>query len=250
MISIVMITWNKLPFLKFSLPTIIESVSRDDVEIVVVDNGSDDGTRDYLLEFQDSELAEKVVYRPIFFMNNIGLNAYGYIINNGWLDGDIIVTADDDIFDVQPSGWEDIFEKALSTNFDGRKFGYVGSDTINHDGGRVYDYYGLAEANGLQIEIGAVGGWFTATTREVVKEVGGFSTGKPEMYLEDADFQRKAWHAGYLIGTTRNIKVFHACGEEYYKALGVHETFIKKRAMRTEAIKSELKHMVSFGSLG
>ena len=229
MISICMVTYNKKPFLERSLPAILQSRSRKrDLEVLVWNNGSTDGTKEYLDTFIPPKNVRYAVWHN---ERNIGLNAYSYLANEA--AGDIIVTADDDVFSVTP-GWEEMFEIVFATRFDGRVFGYVGSDTTNPDGGRLYEKIGVANVGELEIEIGPVGGWFAATTQHVIEVTGGFHVGMPAMHLEDLDYQQRVWQHGYLCGTLLNVEVYHACAPDFYKELGCEDTYREKVRLAAE----------------
>ena len=47
-LSIVIITWNQLSYLRDCLCSLQPVMQREDVEVIVVDNGSEDGTCQYL----------------------------------------------------------------------------------------------------------------------------------------------------------------------------------------------------------
>lgn len=232
-ISICMITYNKLPFLKRSLAAIADSVVGDwDVEIIVLDNGSTDGTSQHLEIFAHI-CPVNIKYTHVREERNVGLNGYGLIVPMA--TGDIIVTADDDVFEVAPPGWEERFRRVLYSTFGGRRFGYVSTDTLNEDGGRLSGgALGIARIDDLEIEVGIAGGWFAATTRDVVDCVGGFHLGMPRMHLEDADFQGRVWNSGYLVGTLLNTKVFHARAPSYYTELGCENTYHEKEKWAME----------------
>lgn len=226
-VSICMVTYNKLPFLKKALQAILNSLDTEvQFELLVYNNGSDDGTAEHLSLLAHA-LPENILYKVWDGEENIGLNAYGLLVPHA--TGKIVVTTDDDIFHIGPPGWEARFSKVLTSRFGGRVFGYVSTDTTNEDGGRMKDSaLGTAEIDGLTIEVGAAGGWFAATTQEVLAEVGGFHTGKGAMFLEDSDFQKRAWDRGYLCGTLLDTQVFHARAPKYYRELGCIDTYIEK----------------------
>jgi len=232
-VSICMITFNKLPFLQKTFDAICGSLDDDlSYEFFVWNNGSDDGTRLYLDLFKHACPAN-VLYKVWHNEENIGLNAYGMIVPEA--TGKIIVTADDDIFEIMPPGWEYRFEKVLYNKFSGRRFGYLGTDTINEDGGRaVGGVIGIANLDDLVIEVGPVGGWFTATTKYAMDAAGGFHTSKEPMHLEDADIQKRMWESGYLCGTLLNTKVLHARAPHYYTELGRESTYIEKMRLARE----------------
>jgi GT2 family glycosyltransferase len=223
-----MISYNKAPYLELSIPAIFSSVAdKNVVEFLFLNNGSSDHTREVINSLREDF--------PISVFNvdkNVGLNGYGILADCAV--GDIIVTVDDDVFYVS-RGWEAHFERALSVRFGGRMFGYVSSDTINGDSARMPEVMGHAKIGGLEIELGAAGGWFAATSRHAMEEVGGFHQGMPEMHLEDLDFQQRAWRHGYLCGTVLNVKVHHARSPRIYKELGCESTYMEKMRLAQEA---------------
>jgi len=238
-VSLCMITYNKLPFLQRTIDAVINSLDESlHFEFIIFNNGSDDGTEEYLSMF--SHVCPKNVECKILTGDkNYGLNAYGMIVPLA--TGDIIVTVDDDIFEIEPPGWEGRFKRVLTSRFGGRKFGYVSTDTINDDGGRWEGSpLGHASIDGMMIEIGNAGGWFAATTREVIDAVGGFHTGKGLMHLEDADFQSRVAGKGLLVGTLLDTRVFHARSPRFYTELGREGTYREKSALaRLEGLTLE-----------
>lgn len=230
MISVCMVTYNKKPFLERSIPAIFSSLDPSrSFEFFVWNNASTDGTAEYL---NTVVAPDNVRYMSFDGKRNIGLNAYSYLAK--FSTGDIVVTVDDDIFSVTP-GWEEMLEIVFATKFDGRVFGYVGTDTVNADGGRIYEKVGVANVGELEIEIGPVGGWFAATTQHVMEKVGGFHVGMPELHLEDLDYQQRVWNNGYLCGTLTNVQVYHARSPRFYKELGCEDTYIEKQRLAAKS---------------
>ncbi|PEN06504.1 hypothetical protein CRI93_09485 [Longimonas halophila] len=87
-VSVIIPTYNRLSFLKTAIASCFEGNNGIDIEVVVVDDGSTDGTREWLKALQDTRI------RPILQQHkgaqharNAGLNASG---------GDAIKFLDDD----------------------------------------------------------------------------------------------------------------------------------------------------------
>jgi glycosyltransferase involved in cell wall biosynthesis len=226
-ISICMITYNKSPFLLRSIPAIWNSITHNGrVEFLVLDNGSSDDTSDVL-----KSLSVKYPISVAHIDDNVGLNGYGILTR--YASGDMIITADDDIFFVS-RGWEDLFVRSLAVEYNGRKFGYVGSHPINAEGGRMNEVWADVHLGDLHIEIAPTGGWFTMTTADVMKMVGGFHTGQPKMYLEDADYQSRVWAYGLACGILMNVQVHHACSPQWYTDLDRVSTYNAKVKLARE----------------
>jgi len=219
--TLLMITHNKEKFLDLSIPAIYSSFDDSfNHEFIVMNNGSTDGTQAVL-----ERLSARYPIHVISNSENVGLN--GYSVAYKASSGDIIVTVDDDIFWVSRY-WERVFGTVLNSDFDGSKFAYVGSSTVNRDGGMIDSMWGAASVSGIDIILSPVGGWFAAIKRDILDSIGGFHEGKSLFHLEDADIQRRAWTVGYLCGICSPISVFHARGEGYFKALG-HSASYKER---------------------
>ena len=100
LMSIVILNWNRLHYTKQTLEKIIERTTIPH-ELIFVDNGSKDGTREYLKDMENKTNAEKVTC--VFNDKNLGV-AGGR--NSGLVhaSGDYLVTIDDDI--IVPKGWD------------------------------------------------------------------------------------------------------------------------------------------------
>ena len=115
-LSIIVITWNRLDFTKKCLEAIFKTTKKlKDKEIIVVDNGSTDGTIDYLCEL---EKREKI--NLAFFSENEGC---GKATNAGMAkaQGEFIVEIDNDI-EMQEGWWEEGFRLMEATE----KIGQIG----------------------------------------------------------------------------------------------------------------------------
>src|ERR1035437_1256834 len=62
-LSYVIPTYNKLPFLKKTLNVLINSAKKDE-EIIVMDGGSNDGTKEYLQTLFNEEKIQKYISEP------------------------------------------------------------------------------------------------------------------------------------------------------------------------------------------
>ncbi len=93
-VSVVIITWNGRGHLEKCVSSLAEFISRPDVEAIVVDNGSCDGTAGWLkASFPDIRLIELDENKGVAFARNRGLEvATGdYLLI---LDNDTVVTAE------------------------------------------------------------------------------------------------------------------------------------------------------------
>ena len=65
-ISIVLPTWNRVKELKQTLPKLL-SICNEKTEVIIIDNDSDDGTREYLMQVSETNHNIKLVFKGIFY---------------------------------------------------------------------------------------------------------------------------------------------------------------------------------------
>lgn len=109
LMSIIMLNFNRLHYSKPTLERIIKNTTMRH-EIIFVDNGSVDGTREYLKSMEHKTNAERIVY--VFNQKNMGV-AGGR--NSGLVkaskDYSYLTTIDDDI--LVPPRWDVLMAEAL-----------------------------------------------------------------------------------------------------------------------------------------
>lgn len=106
LMSIVILNWNRKHYSKQTLECIIERTTIPH-EIILVDNGSVDGTREYLKSMEHKTNAQRVVYA--FNDKNLGV-AGGRNSGLIYAKGDYLVTIDDDI--IVPDKWDILMAEA------------------------------------------------------------------------------------------------------------------------------------------
>jgi len=199
LVSIIIITYNRLEFLKRSVSTVMENTTGD-WELIVWNNGSTDGTRDYL----DSLCGAAV--RVVHHGRNIGLNALNPAF--AMARADTLVSIDDDVRAVPP-GWLDRMLDAFRV-VDDLGFLCASVTGINQHarelGYRSVDY----GQEVVLLEGGPVGGWCFMIPRRVFEEVSGFIEVPGLVYFyHDIDFVARIEERGYRAGVLRNVVVDH-----------------------------------------
>ena len=97
-LSVNILAWNCLPYLKESLFQIMEEVTLWNSEVIIVDNGSNDGTK----EFVEKQLYVYNNLRYNRLENNLGISK-GKNIGINLSKGDYILLLDADIIPVMDS---------------------------------------------------------------------------------------------------------------------------------------------------
>jgi GT2 family glycosyltransferase len=100
-VAVVILNWNGLNFLEKFLPKVIENSAVDNTEIIVVDNGSTDGSLDYLRTLQPA-------IRVISFEHNFGF-APGYVKALRMIDAEYYLLLNSDV-EVTPNWLDSLVE--------------------------------------------------------------------------------------------------------------------------------------------
>jgi len=211
MLSIVVITYNRFDFFKKCISSVIETTSRIDKEIIIWDNGSTDGTREFITELSNAH----DFIRPVFSEKNIGVNAKG--LGFELAKGEFIVCLDDDILEL-PDNWA---EKMIAAFTAEPKLGYLALDVIQneHTTGAKFSEDSYKEKkypNGIVLQFGPAGGWCVMIPRSVYEIVGKLRQIKGKIFFgEDGDYVTRCRLKGFKSAILKDVKCFHATGPYY-----------------------------------
>lgn len=212
MIAIVVLTCNRVHLLRDCIEKVVARTSDRTREIIVWDNGSTDGTREYLESLTDPRI------KLVLSEENVGLNAYARAF--ALTSEPYLIELDDDVIDA-PQDWDatlvDAFQKIP-------RAGYLAAHVID-DGKSVASeimyrrdkhLYTRKTLGGVAVLEGPTGGWCTATSRAIHDEVGGFGEDKKLLFWrEDGQYVAKIQKRGYWAGILEDLKVFHASGPAF-----------------------------------
>lgn len=210
-VTVIVLTWNGVEVTKDCLRTLLENTTHPDFEVLVVDNGSTDGTLEYLRNLEGIRVIENAENMGFVRGNNAGIEA----------TATDVVLLNNDTEMIQPDWLEKMQELALSSE----DIGLVGCRLINSEGHLVHagtympvqSFWGQ-EYPGDERDIGQysrnreVEGVIAACVyikRELIDEIGGLDTDFFS-YFEDTDYCMKAERAGYRT---------FCCGEACVKHL-------------------------------
>lgn len=201
------------------LKSVIDSTNYDNFEIVVVDNGSSDGTAAMVREF----------YPDIHLIvndQNLGFSkGHNQAIERGKeLDMDYCLLLNNDAKVSEP-GW---LEELVRVAEDNEDIGVLGP-SVNDDGedyaGRNFPLYHFPiplpyekyDYNWLQREqnpddfryVDEVVGAAFMIRREVIGELGGLDEGYSPAYWEESDYCVRVWDAGYSVAYVPQVEIDH-----------------------------------------
>ncbi len=210
-ISLMMITWNRLDFTKKTMEFINNTVS-EDANLIIVDNGSTDGTVEYLKGLQRNNL-----YLHFNDANRgiaIGRNQALKIANEIGTDWYCTIDNDVELYD----GW---LGEAIEILKACPRFGMIG---INYEG----DDYPIKTINGKDFQVKPEGNLGTACIvfrKEVPNALGYFCTEYGIYGGEDADYCMRTRVIGYQLGYLKKSAFSFGCwDDDNYKAYKSNKT--------------------------
>lgn len=242
MIAIVVLTHNRRELLRGCVEDVLLRTSEKTREIVIWDNGSDDGTGEYLDTLTDVRI--RVVHSP----DNVGMNAYARAF--ALADQDYLVELDDDVIEA-PERWDETLLEAFLRL---PKVGYLAASLVddpNDSASRYIKYlreernaYSRRKVNGVAILEGPTGGSCTMTSRELYERVGGFKQNAKFVYWrEDAAYIKDLKRLGYGSAVLEGLSVWHAGAPYYSKPPAAKGDFHEHNA-KVNARKNRLKKLI------
>ena len=195
-IELIVLSCNALKITKQFLDLLYKNTK--DFTIVMIDNGSQDGTPEYLKTFADQQNNMTLVLNDTN-LGVIGGRNQGYSISCTLEPkSKYILILDNDQF-VQ-EGW-------LAQHMDFLKKGYdiVGVEAWQMD----RNFYPFKKNSNINEPFSYSGCGGSLIKREVIEKIGLFDDRFNPSYFEDPDFCFRAIDAGYKIGWNANAKVVH-----------------------------------------
>lgn len=218
-LSIIIVSFNVKNLLKECIESLVNEVNRNknlDIEIIVVDNASKDGTKKFLKDLKISKFLN--VYNSIFLnsiFNKVNLG-FAKAVNQGIkiAKGDYILLLNPDTR-VKTNALEKLLEFAKSHP----EAGIIGAKLINPDGsiqpsvyhfptikravlefwlGKKGTYEKYAPKTQKPTEVEAVTGAVMLIPKKVIQKVGLFDQ-RYFMYFEDLDYCRRVKKAGFKV---------------------------------------------------
>lgn len=231
--SIVLLSWNRQHYTKQTLECIIEKTTVPH-ELIFVDNGSVDGTREYLKDMEHKTNAEKVTY--VFNDKNLGV-AGGR--NSGLVhaSGDYLLTIDDDV--LVPNKW-DIHITNACDNIP--KLGITG---VNVEPFK----FPIQEINGVRVrpKSGNLGGACLCLPRRVFKRVGYYNT-FGQYGHEDAMMYYRLKHLG-LISAYIEPKGIHLDKDEDKKYRAAKNKAHARKSAHLQALSAARLTLIKTGEV-
>lgn len=222
-LSVVILNWNGEKLLKEFLPSVVLNTQGDEVEVIVVDNGSDDASLEVLEKYFPD-------VKTMVLDKNYGF-AEGYNRAIAEIDTEFITLLNSDV--ETPEGWWQPLLAFMEANpnvgacqpkilsyRDKSMFEYAGAaggllDKLGYPycRGRLFDR--IEEDKGQYDSAPADVAWASGAAltvrREVYLKVGGLDN-RFFAHMEEIDLCCRMWNAGYRVCVVPNSRVYHVGG--------------------------------------
>lgn len=236
-IAIVVLTHSRVHLLRQCVENVLARTSDATREIVIWDNGSTDGTREYLASLDDPRVS--VAHSE----TNMGQNAYAPAFER--TSAEYLVELDDDVVEA-PANWDltllEAFRRLPQIGFLAADLEDDPFDVATHYRYRIRPHeYTPASINGVSLLFGPTGGGCAMTSREIYRTVGGFRQHRKYVFWqEEAAYIDDIRKAGYEAAVLADLKVHHTGGPHYVETVPEKAEFwaaYERRMARRAAIK-------------
>jgi GT2 family glycosyltransferase len=207
--SIVVLNWNGLHFLRELMPSLRVAVERcaGDHEVIVVDNGSDDGSADWLAAEHAWAKLVRLPENRFFIRGNAAGAAAATRDIVVFLNNDMRVEPDWLAALLRPFGPGDLFASTSRIEMQGSR-PETGLTRCFLRHGEIR-FVQIAGAGGAVPALWA-GGGSSAFDRRKYDAIGGFEALYEPCYVEDASLSWQAWRRGWRVQYVHDSVVHHA----------------------------------------
>jgi hypothetical protein len=210
-ISIILLTWNGLAYTKQCLESLQKKTKFDNYEIIVVDNGSTDGTVEYIESLKAITIIKNKKNLGFTKGNNIGIR-FASDSDIVLLNNDIVVTQDDWLERMQHAAYQDDSTGIVGCRLVDEKEMFLHSGTFIYPETYWGQQIGSGQTNVNQYNsIREVEGVVFACVyikREVIEKVGLLDEDY-FAYFEDTDYCLKAKGKGYKTVCAGDVTMIH-----------------------------------------
>lgn len=236
MASIIVVTYNNLDFTKSCLESLDQYTAYDNYEVIVVDNASKDGSREFLQEWAEAGENRTIILNE----DNLGFAA----ANNQGLArarGDYFVLLNNDTY-VTP-GWLGTLLQHLKKN---PQLGLISpvTNNIGNEAKIAISYANMEEMRRAALQytsqhlghlekVEAVAFFCVAFSRETFKAIGTLDEAFGVGFFEDDDYCMRAKIAGFQVGIADDVFVHHHLSASFdaMKASRKQQLFEENRAI-------------------
>lgn len=255
-LSIIIVNWNVKPLLQGCLNSIFRYTQGLETEIIVVDNNSTDGSKEFLSKFKAKGLEFKVILNN---QNNGFAKANNQALKKARGEFILFLNPDTEITDRA-------CQKIIQQMQENKDWGVVGCQLVGVDNkiqpsvkrfptvasqimiflklqylfpqAKVLKDYHQTDFNYQKLsEVDQVAGTFIMTKQEVIKQVGLFDE-RFHLWFEDVDFCQRVKQAGWKVIYNPQVKIIHHGGQSFWQLLSL----ARQRIYNKSAIAYFKKH--------
>jgi GT2 family glycosyltransferase len=259
-VSVLIVAWNARDYLERLIPNLLDLQDRTAFEIVVVDNGSVDGSADYLDSVSDSLRVIRLDHNSGFSRgNNIGIRECSgrYVL---LLNADTIVTAG--MLDEMVA----VMDRDASIGVTGARHVFPDGSlqwstddfpTLLNDFLHFTDLYRLPVLQGWlarryprwrahdeETDVDWVNGACFLISREALRRVGGLDE-HFFIYAEELDFCLRVWRSGLRVRFVPTAVVIHALGGTFRKPNTNRRVMLYQSSVRYYTKNKSLPELVA-----
>ena len=236
LVSVIVLTYNNLDFTKACLRSIDAESCWPNLEVIVVDNASSDGTRAFLEEWARGGAGRRIILNE----HNLGFSA-GNNVGLAAANGDYLVLLNNDTY-VTPH-WVGTMVKHLARNPD---IGILGPVTNNiGNEARVEIHYAdmqemkraaaayTSRRMGKLLDVDTVAFFCVAMPRSTYERIGPMDEAFGVGFFEDDDYCRRVQAAGLRVVCADDVFVHHHLSASFdaLKAEKKQELFERNKAI-------------------
>ena len=240
--SVIVPCFNQLEFTRQCIASLVKHTRARPWELIVVDNGSTDGTGSYLKGVQD------VSPVPVTIVSNTRNLGYPAAINQGLREarGEFLVLLNNDA--VVTDGWLDQLSALCSADCDppvgltGPMSNYATPPQLiegvpYRDMGEMHLYAARwkAENRGKWQTVPKLSGFCVLMTRAVYDAVGGLDERFGLGFFDDDDLAERARRAGFQLAVARDLFVHHFGSQTFVGAKIDTEALLRENEARFSA---------------
>lgn len=206
-VSVIMLNWNGKDYTEQCIESLAKHTQRKKYELILMDNGSNDGSIEMLEKMKKKKLIDTVILnsenKGFSGANNQGIKLakgkYIFLLNNDTL---------------LEKNW---LEKIIKVAESSPEIGIVGPDLPPNKKSKVVfgsgfiDDSGIARHSYKKTEHAGeqVGGGAFLIKRKVFEKIGFLDEGFNPIYFEESDYCARARKAGHKIVFTPKVKIIH-----------------------------------------
>ncbi len=226
--SIIILTYNNLEYTKKCLESIRKYTKSGTYEIIIVDNNSKDGTKEYLKTLSDV----KIIYNK----KNLGFpKGCNQGIKKALKNNDILLLNNDTLV---TANWLDNLRKCLNSD---KLIGAVGAVCNNNENrqGLLLKYQNMEEMQKKALENNVSNekrweekvfliGFCILIKREVIDKLNGLDENYTPGYIEDNDLSLRIINLGYKLMLCHDAFIYHYLGTSFRKDLSKFYPILNK----------------------